>query len=58
MIWNLELSTLKIDQSAFIHNFVEEKGMQHCNSVTILMKTGNFIELPEDNYKEIDLKVY
>lgn len=55
---NHELSTLKIDQSAFIRNLVEEEDMRDCNAVTTPMKTGNFIEMQDDDYEEVDLKVY
>lgn len=52
-------STLKIDQSAFIRDLVEEEGMRDCNPVNTPMKTGNFIEMQgEDDYEEVDLKVY
>lgn len=50
---------LKIDQSAFICDLVEEEGMQDCNPVNTSMKTGNFIEMQDkDNYEEVNLKVY
>lgn len=29
----------------FIHNFINKKGMQKYNLVSILIKTGNFIEM-------------
>lgn len=53
------LSTLKIDQSAFIHDLAEEEGIRDCNPVNTPMKTGNFIEMQgKDDYEEVDLKVY
>lgn len=53
------LSTLKIDQLAFIHDLAEKESMRNCNPVNTPMKTGNFIEMQdEDNYEEVDLKVY
>lgn len=58
MTRNHELSTLKIDQSAFIRELVEEEGMRDCNLVSTPMKAGNFIEMQNDDYEEVDLKVY
>ena len=52
-------STMKIDQLAFIRNLVEDEGMRDCNSVSTLIKAGNFIEMQgKDDCKEVDLKVY
>lgn len=50
---------MKIDQSAFIRDLIEEEGMSDCNSVNIPMKAGNFIDMPEaDDHEEADLKTY
>ena len=52
-------SMIKIDQSAFIRDLIEDKGMQDCNPVSMPMKAGNFIKMQgEDDYEEVDLKVY
>lgn len=58
MTQNYKLSTLKIDQSVFIYNIVEEEGIQDRNCIITLMKIGNFIEMQDDNYEEVNLKVY
>lgn len=56
---DLQAGTMKIDQSAFIRDLIEEESMSDCNSVNIPMKAGNFIDIPEaDNYEEADLKTY
>lgn len=50
---------MKIDQSTFIRDLVEDEDMQNCNPVSTPMKVGTFIKMQgEDNYKEVDLKVY
>lgn len=52
-------STIKIDQLAFIYDHIKKKSMREYNSVSTLMKAGNFIEMQgEDDYKEVDLKIY
>lgn len=48
----------KIDESDFICNLVEEKGMQNCNLVNIYIKAGNFIEMQNNNYKKVSNKIY
>lgn len=58
MIQNHKLSILKIDQSAFIYDLVEEEVMRDCNPIITPMKTCNFIEMQDNNYKEVDIKVY
>lgn len=53
------VSTIKIDQLAFICNLVKNKGMQDCNPISIPMKASNFIEMQEENnYKEVNFKIY
>lgn len=53
------ISTMKIDQLAFIRNLVEDEGMQNCNPVSTPIKAGNFIEMQgKDGYKEVNFKVY
>lgn len=55
----MEVKTLKIDQSAFIRDLVEEEGLSGCNPTSIPMKAGNFIDMQEeDDYEEADLKTY
>lgn len=50
---------LKIDQSVFIHNFVKEERLRDYYIVSTLMKAENFIKMQsEDDYKEVDLKIY
>lgn len=54
---NWDAGTLKIDQSAFIRDLLEEENLTDCNSVNIPMKAGSFIEmLEDDDYEEADLK--
>ena len=50
---------LKIDQSAFIHEFFKSENMINCNSINILMKAGYFINMqkPRD-YKKAEIKPY
>lgn len=51
-------STMKIDQSAFIRDLVEDEGMRDCNPVSTPMKAGNFIDMQrEDDYEEVNLKI-
>lgn len=50
---------LKIDQSAFIQDVLEEKDLTGCNLVNILMKTSSTINISkDDNYKKAHNKVY
>lgn len=43
----------------FIHNFVEKEIMWDCNSVSTLIKAGDFIKIwGKDDIKEIIFKVY
>lgn len=52
-------SIIKIDQLAFIRNFIKDEGICDQNSISIPIKDGNFIKIQEeDNNKKIDLKVY
>lgn len=56
---DLEVGTLKINQSAFIKNLLEEKDLARNNSVNIPMKVGNVIQMNNiDNYKETNIKIY
>lgn len=56
---NLQPGLMKIDQSAFVRDFIQEEGISDCNLVNILMKVGNFIDMQEvDDYKNVDLKTY
>lgn len=59
MTRNWEAGTLKIDQSTFIRDLLEEENLTDCNAVNIPMKVGSFIEmLEEDDYEETDIKTY
>lgn len=56
---NWDAATLKIDQSAFIRDLLEEENLTDCNAINIPMKAGSFIEMhEEDDYKEADIKIY
>lgn len=46
---NQDVSTLKIDQLAFIYDLLEEKNLINCNSINILMKNESFIEMFKNN---------
>ena len=51
--------TLKINQSSFIRDFIESENVTDCNSVSIPMKAGCFIEMSEPgDYEEVDIKPY
>ena len=61
--WNitrdLAKKTLKVDQSSFIRDLLEEEGLTDCNAPNIPMKAGSFIEMTETNgYEEADLVTY
>lgn len=59
MIYNLDSKTLKIDQSIFFQAFLKEKNIKDYNSISILIKAGNVIEINKaDNYKKTNLKAY
>lgn len=52
-------NTLKINQSAFIRDILEEKNLTECNLVNIPIKTDRVIDISEArDFKEADLKVY
>lgn len=56
---DLHTGILIINQTAFVKDFIEEEKMRDCNSVNILIITGNFIDMHKaDDYEEVDLKVY
>lgn len=56
---DLATKTLRISQSSYIRDFFEERNLTNCNSPTILMKAGSFIEIDEpDSYEKADLGVY
>lgn len=42
---NLDKSTLKIDQSAYIRDLLEEEDLPDCKSVTIPMKASSTIDV-------------
>lgn len=51
------LGTIKIDQSAFIRDFVIEECLTECNANVIPMKAGSAIDMGEsEDYKETDLR--
>ncbi len=51
--------TLKINQSSFIQDFIENENVKGCNSVSIPMKAGCFIEMSEPgDYEEVNIKPY
>lgn len=59
IIRDLRTQTLKINQSAFIHNFVIKEGLTNGNSIVISIKTGSAIKINKyDDYKEIKIKLY
>lgn len=59
VIRDMKARILKIDQSAFIQDLIEEEGLSSCNSTNIPMKAGNFINMQEeDDYEETNLKAY
>ena len=56
---DLVAGTLKIDQSAFVRDLLEEEDIVDCSSVSIPMKAGSVIEMNDvDDYEETDLKAY
>lgn len=53
------LLNLKINQSTFIRNFIEDEAIQEGNRVSTTIKVENFIKmLGKDDYKKVDLKTY
>ncbi len=51
--------TLKINQSSFIRDLIESENMTDCNSVSIPIKAGCFIEMSKPgDYGEGDIKPY
>lgn len=59
VIRKLEVTTLKIDQSAFMTDLLEEKNLARCNSVKIPIKADSIIEIIDANdYEETNIKVY
>lgn len=56
---DLDAGTLKINQSAFIRDLLEEENLMDCNSVNIPMNARGFIEMLEANdYEEADIKTF
>ena len=56
---DLDTKTLKIDQSAFIHNLFKSENIANYNSVNIPMKARYFIDIQEpEDYKEAKIKSY
>lgn len=54
---NVERDTMKIVQSAYIRDLLEEEDLGDCKSVNIPMKAGSDLAEPDD-YEEADLKSY
>lgn len=53
------VKTLKINQSVFIHNLIDNGDMMNCNLVNILINTSYFIQMLEaKDYEEADIKAY
>lgn len=50
---------MKIDQSAFIQDLIQEKNLSNCNSTSISIKNNSFIDIKEENnYEKANLKIY
>lgn len=59
MTRDLKVAILKIDQSAFIRDLLDEKNLVKCNFIKISMKTGSVIKINDmTNYEETDIKAY
>lgn len=59
LTYDLETANLKIDQSAFIRDLLEEKDLAGWNSVNIPMKAESIIEMNNaNNYKKTDIEAY
>lgn len=57
VIQNWDAGILKINQSAFIQDVLEEENLTDCNFVNIPIKAGYFIKiLEESDYKETNIK--
>lgn len=57
--WDWELSILRINQLAFICDFVKEEDIRNCNPISIPMKAKNFIKIQDKkDYKKANIKVY
>ena len=56
---DLDIKTLKINQSVFIYEFFESENMIDCNFVNISIKTKYIIDIQEPrNYKKVEIKPY
>ena len=56
---DFDTKMLKIDLSAFIHNFHKKKNMTNCNTVNIGMKARCFIDMQErEDYEKVEIKLY
>ena len=50
---------MKVDQSAFIYNLLEEENLNDYNSMSTPMKASKFIKIQgENNYKKAEIKEY
>lgn len=53
------MRNLRISQSAYIRDLLEEEKINECNTFTIPMTAGSAIEMSElDNYDKTDLVTY
>lgn len=59
MTRDIENGTLKIEQSTYVRDLLEEEDMTDCKSVNTPMKAGPTIHMWEpDDYEEADLRSY
>lgn len=56
---DLATRTIRVNQSAYIRDLLEEENLTNCNAPTIPMKADSGIEMNEpDDYDEADLGEY
>ncbi len=56
---DLATRTIRVSQSAYIRDLLEEENLTNCNASIIPIKTGSAIEMNEpDDYNEADLGEY
>lgn len=59
MTQNIEKGTLKIDQSAYIRDLLEEENLDDCKAVSTPMRDGSIIDMGEhDYYEKAELRPY
>ena len=55
---DVTVSTMKIHQSAYIWDLVEEEGLSNCNTNVISMKSGSSIKIIDSkNYEKANLRI-